>query len=495
MSICKIVGANAHHLRWLFAAVLAASLGASGQVAHAQAQPEAGAQPTTEGTPAGEGDTGMTGEGTATEAAPPAETAPAAEEVPASYADWFRRMMDESHKPFEFHGYFRAGFGINGKGGDQEAFQAPGTPVKYRLGNETESYGELVFVNNWLNPERESDRAWFKTQLLLTFVTGQNQNFDADVFTIREAFAQAGNVIASQPGLKFWAGQRYYQRHDIHINDFFHFSESGYGGGIEDADMGFGKMAVAYFGNSVSNFDPAPPNTPNYGRPVENNIEVRFYDFQVPGGTGIAAIKGSFTRGENDIDATLENVPGFLVSLFHIRGGFMGGYNKASVQFGYGGSSDIESPLFYKAPTQALADSMQLLVTESAQINLADNITAMGAALVRWRDNGDDTSDLWLSAGFRPIYHFGKYTAIAAEAGVDVVQATPAVGDSTTGMLGKLTVAPLIRAGNSFWSRPEIRAFVTAAFWNENFQGAVGGAPYADDKFGLAFGVQAESWW
>ena len=37
---------------------------------------------------------------------------------------------------FEFHGYFRSGYGLNSQGGQQVAFQAPGAGAKYRLGNE-----------------------------------------------------------------------------------------------------------------------------------------------------------------------------------------------------------------------------------------------------------------------------------------------------------------------------------------------------------------------
>ena len=54
---------------------------------------------------------------------------------------------------FEFHGYFRSGYGLNSEGGQQVAFQAPGAGAKYRLGNEAETYGEFIFVNNWVNPE------------------------------------------------------------------------------------------------------------------------------------------------------------------------------------------------------------------------------------------------------------------------------------------------------------------------------------------------------
>jgi maltoporin len=35
-------------------------------------------------------------------------------------------------------------------------FQAPGADAKYRQGSEAETYGEFIFVNNWLNPEHNS---------------------------------------------------------------------------------------------------------------------------------------------------------------------------------------------------------------------------------------------------------------------------------------------------------------------------------------------------
>src|SRR5262249_34864018 len=75
--------------------------------------------------------------------------------------------LELAAKAFEFHGYFRAGYGLNSVGGQQVAFQAPGAGAKYRLGNEAETYGEAIFVNNWLNPERSSDKAWLATPVLI----------------------------------------------------------------------------------------------------------------------------------------------------------------------------------------------------------------------------------------------------------------------------------------------------------------------------------------
>ncbi len=76
----------------------------------------------------------------------------------------FDAVRREPQKEFEFHGYLRSGFGVNERGGQQVAFQAPGALAKYRLGNEAETYAEMVLVNNWINPQRARDKAWFKTK-------------------------------------------------------------------------------------------------------------------------------------------------------------------------------------------------------------------------------------------------------------------------------------------------------------------------------------------
>ena len=69
-------------------------------------------------------------------------------------ADIKIKKLEEQVKSFEFHGYLRSGYGLNSRGGQQVTFQAPGADAKYRLGNEAETYAELIFVNNWVNPEQ-----------------------------------------------------------------------------------------------------------------------------------------------------------------------------------------------------------------------------------------------------------------------------------------------------------------------------------------------------
>jgi maltoporin len=98
---------------------------------------------------------------------------------------------------FEFHGYFRSGYGLNSEGGQQVAFQAPGAGAKYRLGNEAETYGEFIFVNNWLNPDHDSDKAWFHTEVLLEANTTDSASYanfsngtGNDQFRLREVFVR-----------------------------------------------------------------------------------------------------------------------------------------------------------------------------------------------------------------------------------------------------------------------------------------------------------------
>jgi maltoporin len=128
-------------------------------------------------------------------------------------ADIKIKKLTEQVNTFEFHGYVRSGAGENGQGGQMVAFQAPGAPAKYRLGNEAETYSELIFVNNWANPDRVLGAAWFKTEFLVQANTTNSDTYanfpnqvGNDQFRLREAFVQAGNLFASQPDAKFWAG-------------------------------------------------------------------------------------------------------------------------------------------------------------------------------------------------------------------------------------------------------------------------------------------------
>jgi len=185
--------------------------------------------------------------------------------------------LTEQLKVFEFHGYIRSGTGLNGEGGQMVAFQAPGAYAKYRLGNEAETYGELIFVNNWVNSKRDPEKAWLKTNVTVQADTTQSTNYaSTDQFRLREAFVQAGNLFESQPNAKFWAGERYYRRLNIDINDFFILDTSGYGGGVEDVNLKFAQFSAAYLGGAREDI------VTDNGNYAKSNLDLRLYGIKVP---------------------------------------------------------------------------------------------------------------------------------------------------------------------------------------------------------------------
>ncbi len=487
--------------------LLGSSSLALGQPAPAQpAQPQPGqpAQPAQPGQPAQPAQPAQPGQpgqpGQPDQAQPPDPGDALPEQAPppspadltAAQLEQVRKEMMAMPKLLESHGYFRSGIGINSKGGDMEAFQAPGAYAKYRLGNEAETYGEIGFDINWMNPDKSA--TWFKSSIMLAIVAPMNSTFDVlQVIALRQAYVEAGKIFDGKPDLTFWAGQRFYRRKDVHINDFFHQDMSGYGAGFQDYKLGEGKtkLAVAYLGSSNDNAMGAPPL--QVGRLLKNTLDVRLYDIPVGTSTLEFWLNPTLTVDQSK-DVTYNGVGG---GVFYFTP-FMGGFNEVSLEFGYGGSANFSTGL----DTSIASSGWTMRLVERATVQLNPQLSLMWTGIAQL-DNKNGDSDgalgessrgnLWLSAGARPVYNFTKYTGIAVEGGVDIVQ--PEAEGAEVGVLGKLTVAPLIRTGMDFWARPEIRAFVTAAFWNDAIKGRVGGAPFAEDTFGITAGVQAESWW
>jgi len=395
---------------------------------------------------------------------------------------------------FEFHGYFRSGYGLNSQGGQQVAFQAPGAGAKYRLGNEAETYGEFIFVNNWLNPDHDSDKAWFHTEVMLEANTTNSASFSNfnngignDQFRLREAFVRAGNIFESQPDAKFWAGERYHRRQHVDINDFYPLDMSGYGAGVEDLSLGIGKLAVGYLSGA------RPDIQTGSGSYAKSNIDVRLYDVKAPGGTlgawfDFATSKGGTTSSGEVIPTS----NGYAFGIRHQRLEWHGGYHALGIQYGTGPASNFSTSI--DDPTRFLNSTARLLVTEQVLLQPNDKFAIMPIFIFqRTRDgNPQHGWDQWASLGARPEVFFTKYLSLAFEAGFDHTHSSTGQFD---GWLRKFTIAPQIGAGRQFFSRPVLRAFLTYANWSDGLRGFVGGIPFQDRTNGLTYGVQAETWW
>jgi len=402
--------------------------------------------------------------------------------------------LEDQLKGFEFHGYLRSGYGLNSRGGQQVAFQAPGSEAKYRLGNEAETYAELIFVNNWVNPERDRDKAWIKTEFMIEGNTSNSASYadfrsgiGNDRFRVREAFVQAGNIFKSQPQAKFWAGERYYRRYSSHINDFYILDMSGYGGGVEDLDVKVGKMAVAFLAGA------RPDITTENGNYAKSNIDVRLYDVKAPGGKlgawfNFARAKG----GTTPTSAVIPTSNGFAFGIAHQRLEWKGGYNWFSVQYGQGAASNFSTSI--DDPTPFLKDTKKFRIAEHLLLQPNDKFAIMPVFVYQRSKSGNPREgwNQWVSFGARPQYFFTDHLSVAFEAGLDRTQSGSGQYD---GWLRKFTIAPQIGAGRNFFSRPVLRLFLTYASWSDGLRGYVGGIPFHDKTSGFTFGVQTETWW
>ena len=417
----------------------------------------------------------------------------------------------------DIHGYFRAGYGRNDSGGSMVGFQAPGASAKYRLGNEPDSYGEITFGKNFYGEGAfgigdaggevtagDGPIGRFQTTLAAYTPIQDAISSGSANFSFAEIWGSVGNVIPSQPSLKFWAGNRYYRRHDIHLNDFFFSNMSGTGGGFEDLKLSFGKLAFAWIGTpGSSGVTTAPdPDAANKAGFSKTSFDLRLYDMDVPWGTGEAGLV--FSRATSGFDSAgnrADDSTGFSAMFIHTRKGVFSadGVNKASIQFGTGAAMTLNSGFeTFSLDGQAFIrpaeqDAWRLRITENFTANLSDSFSLGPVFIYQLTDYaGDDGKVQWMSAGLRPIWHFNQRVSLAAEGGADWVKDDIA---GTDGVLYKLTLAPQVSLGGRFMSRPVIRAFVTYASWSDDFVGLIGGQDYLDATDALTAGMHMEVWW
>ena len=405
---------------------------------------------------------------------------------------------------FRFHGYLRSGFGVNGAGKGQEPFIAPLAPAKYRLGNEAETYLETTFAYGTVPADDANAR--FDTQVTLAYVTPTSQsNSFSTTFSLREAFARAKGVWASQPTAAFWAGARYYDRHDVHINDFYYRDPSGFGGGLEDVSLGDrARLAFAWIGGSTDELDPngsVPPD--ELYRLNKNNFDFRLYGLAAPGGTWSVAVDVAHFNGDTvqtgGAPVVVKDDLGASGSVVYEHA-FQGGRYKAVVQYGTGAASDFRSVLtapvgrtYTPGEIVDLGQQWQFRIVNDVLVEQRGPWELQAVSIYQELDNGApaDARIRWVSFGARPIYRLGRYTSLAVEAGWDhTVQ-----NNHEGGSLVKLTVSPRITPTLKFLSRPSLRAFLTWARWSESFKGSVAPRTYWNQQGGFAAGVQLESWW
>ncbi len=401
----------------------------------------------------------------------------------------------------EFHGYMRTAVGTTSKGGNLQCFSGVGQ-AKYRLGNECDSYAEAALMA----PFGKSDGAWAKYNLMLTLSEANTQDYESSGEDIdfdnkrtrnrfeiasRQNYMQFGGVFGEGflRDAKAWIGKRYYNRHDIHITDYFYWSNSGPGAGLEDIELGPVKLALSYHqnggnGGQVDRFGNRNGNASD--EMAGKRYAVRAYGLGInPGGTletELVFLKGS-TAG------TAEQGKGYQLFVEHTQGNVLGGFNKFAVIYGEKLGGNWEWTPTFAGGNPDTGKSLRF--HEMLFVDLKGTGFS-GMATATYGYVKDDSKQTWMSIGARPQYQFNDTMSIAVEGGYDITKDSAGGPDRK---LAKLTVAPQLSLAPGFWSRPVLRAFATYAKWNAAAGNVGTNGVFGTSTNGMNYGLQVESWW
>ncbi|WP_139477347.1 maltoporin [Aeromonas veronii] len=415
----------------------------------------------------------------------------------------------------DFHGYFRSGVGVS----DNGDMQTMSKNRVGRLGNEAETYSEVQLGQEVYNKNNQT----FYVDSMFAMVAGkqgrdwESTSGDSADFALRQFNVQAKNLFGGNETL--WAGKRYYQRHDIHISDTYYWDVSGAGAGVENIEVGPGKLSVAvvrndpwdaiYKGDTEANTQYRLDANGNYvlddkGNKIkiDDRVNTNTFDIRyagIPLWTDASLEVGYDYAMANLTDEQERQNPDYKdghMFTAELTQSMLGGFNKTVAQYFLDGLA--KQGVDYGAGSgsglsQAASSGDGFRLINWGVLPVGDKVE-FGHQILYSQANGldKDTTDMdTFSAVVRPMYKWNDVMKTIAEVGY-FKDNKDVNGVKTSSDGAKYTLAQAWSAGSSFWARPEIRVFASYMQQDGNFRENSNGIKQ-DDAWN--FGVQAEAWW
>ena len=377
----------------------------------------------------------------------------------------------------EVTGYSRGG-GVYSYNKDQQVkggLTLGGDLQKYRLGNEGD-YGLEVNIAKTF----DVDGVKYKLDYMPSKWNSGNVGTE-------QAYVELSG-LSFAPEAKIWAGQKRQRIQDVHIVDHFLLDYGvNQGAGINDLSVGGLKLGVALQSGDTFDQKMAVGTSANKFNADLSDINTN------PGGKARVLLTSVSTSG-------MKSSGGSGLSLNHNQADFLikgltnsmflqtsSGYANINGRFG-----DISSATVYGKTSRRVADS----------INWQSGAFG-GQAIVGYQTTKSDdptvtytTKDT--SLGGRVSYAVTKNFKWLAEAGTTSRKFSD---NQAAQRLNKITIAPTLALSPDFWSRPELRFYVTRANWNQaaadaNAGGAGQGVFGTNGRTSQTLaGVQYEVWW
>ncbi|WP_017222135.1 maltoporin LamB [Moritella dasanensis] len=376
--------------------------------------------------------------------------------------------------PVEFYGYMRGGVGLSTESGANNKWEVNKVG---RLGNENDLYGEFGLKKEVY----AEDDVSFVVDSMLAYWEGQDENSTDRNVDVVQLNVQANGLFADKD-ITLWAGDRYYQRHDVHIVDNYYWDVSGIGGGIEHINLGPGKLSFALIQDTVANDIEDGKETTAVivdiryaGIPLWNKADLE---------VGVDYHYGH-ERAEQSLDAddsvmltaslTQNLNTGFNKTILQVANS---GYAEQMTTYGHGNGLVRDA---------ANNDAEGFRVINWGVLSVGDNIEFGHSIRYAAATNvdGTDTDDSTLSVVIRPMYKWNDLMRTIVEVGgfTETINDIDSAGS-------KFTIAQAWAPRSGFWSRPEIRVFATYLNDAKNDNAF---APHENSE--LSVGMQAEAWW
>ncbi|MES2948588.1 MAG: carbohydrate porin [Pseudomonadota bacterium] len=365
----------------------------------------------------------------------------------------------------EYHGYSRGGPVFNYdtvKGG----LSLGGELQKYRLGNEGDNGIEIDLIKNF-----EAGGMKWKVHYMPA-------KWGSGAVGTEQAFVEMGGMSFA-PEAKIWAGQRRLRLQDVHIvdNQLLNYGDNQ-GAGVTDINLGGAKLGLGVF--TGDKFDSVLPSTVK-----ANRFNVDISDINTNAGGKLRVLLTSV-----DGSGLAAGNTGSGISVVHNQSDFI--------------TKGMSNALFLQASRGHARIDGEFLNIDGVGAGrsvsrIADAVNWQngafgGQALIGYQTNQDDVTGVTTketTLGARISYAFSNNFKMLAEVGSTSIQAPG--GDQT---LNKITLAPTFSVGQDFWSRPEIRLYVTHANWNTAAALANASSFGAGGKTSTTIvGVQYEIWW
>ncbi|NOU01660.1 MAG: carbohydrate porin [Gallionella sp.] len=334
----------------------------------------------------------------------------------------------------------------------------------------------------------------FELELRKTFDAGDGMKWSMDYMpTVWNGSFGANQAYAEMTGLdfapeaKFWAGQRRLRIQDVHIVDHF-FMDYGinFGAGMTDYNLGFAKLGVGVFnGGSLDNANSKQNNA--------RRVNVDLSEIQSNPG-GVVRVLGTVVSGNYVLGS-----PGSGIGISHNQSDFLvkGLTNTFFLQTASGHAG-------LNGQFDSLGDTLNAPFAGdkngSSKNRIGDSINWQtgkfgGQALVvlqNTKPEGSSINTKDTTIGGRVSYGITRNFKMLAEVGMT----SRKPDNSANQTLNKVTIAPTLSLASDFWSRPELRFYVTQASWNDAARLAnVGSFGAGGRTSSTTTGAQIEVWW